>query len=30
MENGHLSWIANFIWDIDDDVIHDVNLRGIA
>jgi type I restriction enzyme M protein len=28
MENGHLNWIANFIWGIADDVLRDVYVRG--
>src|SRR6266852_2124211 len=28
MENGQLSWIANFIWGIADDVLRDVYVRG--
>jgi len=28
MSNGHLSWIANFVWGIADDVLRDVYVRG--
>ncbi|MCF7853529.1 MAG: type I restriction-modification system subunit M [Candidatus Pacebacteria bacterium] len=28
MSNGHLGWIANFIWGIADDVLRDVYVRG--
>jgi len=28
MTNGNLSWIANFIWAIADDVLRDVYVRG--
>jgi type I restriction-modification system DNA methylase subunit len=28
MNNGHLNWIANFIWGIADDVLRDVYVRG--
>ncbi len=28
MENGQLNWIANFIWNIADDVLRDVYVRG--
>jgi type I restriction enzyme M protein len=28
MSNGNLSWIANFIWGIADDVLRDVYVRG--
>src|SRR6056297_1721968 len=28
MENGQLSWVANFIWGIADDVLRDVYVRG--
>ena len=28
MENGDLTWIANFIWGIADDVLRDVYVRG--
>jgi len=28
MENGQLTWIANFIWNIADDVLRDVYVRG--
>ncbi len=28
MNNGHLSWIANFIWGIADDVLRDLYVRG--
>jgi type I restriction enzyme M protein len=28
MSNGHLNWIANFIWGIADDVLRDVYVRG--
>jgi type I restriction enzyme M protein len=28
MENGQLTWIANFIWGIADDVLRDVYVRG--
>ena len=27
MENGHYTWIANFIWGIADDVLRDVILH---
>ena len=28
MSNGDLTWIANFIWGIADDVLRDVYVRG--
>lgn len=28
MENGQLNWIAGFIWNIADDVLRDVYVRG--
>lgn len=28
MENGQLTWIAGFIWNIADDVLRDVYVRG--
>ena len=28
MEQGQLSWIANFIWGIADDVLRDLYARG--
>jgi hypothetical protein len=28
MSNGNLSWITNFIWNIADDVLRDVYVRG--
>jgi len=28
MENGHLTWITNFIWSIADDVLRDIYKRG--
>ncbi|MCP9452956.1 MAG: type I restriction-modification system subunit M N-terminal domain-containing protein [Nitrospira sp.] len=28
MNNGHLNWIANFIWGIADDVLRDLYVRG--
>jgi type I restriction enzyme M protein len=28
MNNGQLNWIANFIWDIADDVLRDRYVRG--
>lgn len=28
MEQGQLNWIANFIWDIADDVLRDLYVRG--
>ncbi len=28
MENGQLTWIANFIWGIADDVLRDLYVRG--
>jgi type I restriction enzyme M protein len=28
MANGNLTWIANFIWGIADDVLRDVDVRG--
>jgi len=28
MQNGHLTWIANFIWGIADDVLRDLYVRG--
>ena len=28
MSSGNLSWIANFIWGIADDVLRDVYVRG--
>jgi type I restriction enzyme M protein len=28
MSNGNLNWVANFIWGIADDVLHDVYVRG--
>ena len=28
MEQGQLSWIANFIWGIADDVLRDLYVRG--
>src|SRR5262249_20379499 len=28
MDNGQLSWIANFIWGIADDVLRDLYVRG--
>lgn len=28
MDNGQLTWIANFIWNIADDVLRDVYVRG--
>ena len=26
--NGDLYWIANYIWGIADDVLHDLHVRG--
>ena len=28
MEQGKLSWVANFIWGIADDVLRDLYVRG--
>jgi len=28
MEQGQLTWIANFIWGIADDVLRDLYVRG--
>ena len=28
MSNGDLSWIANYIWSIADDVLRDLYVRG--
>lgn len=28
MEQGQLSWVANFIWGIADDVLRDLYVRG--
>ena len=28
MESGQLNWITNFIWDIADDVLRDLYVRG--
>src|SRR6266498_3707911 len=28
MEQGHVNWIANFIWGIADDVLRDLYVRG--
>src|SRR5690349_24958869 len=28
MSNGDLTWIANFIWGIADDVLRDIDVRG--
>lgn len=28
MDQGQLSWITNFIWDIADDVLRDIYVRG--
>jgi type I restriction enzyme M protein len=28
MENGQLNWIASFIWNIADDVLRDIYVRG--
>ena len=28
MSNGDLNWIANFIWEIADDVLRDLYVRG--
>lgn len=28
MDQSHLNWIANFIWNIADDVLRDVYVRG--
>jgi hypothetical protein len=28
VSNGNLNWIANFIWEIADDVLRDVYVRG--
>ncbi len=28
MSNGNLHWIANFIWNIADDVLRDLYVRG--
>jgi hypothetical protein len=28
MEQGQLSWVANFIWGIPDDVLRDLYVRG--
>jgi type I restriction enzyme M protein len=28
MDQSQLNWLANFIWNIADDVLRDVNSRG--
>jgi len=28
MENGQITWVANFIWGIADDVLRDIYVRG--
>lgn len=28
MNDGHLKWITDFIWDVADDVLRDLSVRG--